>query len=353
MESEIRVQNADFREIRVTFPYNPSFIEKIKTIDGWRWHPEEKYWSFPNENGTLDKIISMFDGEKVIIEPSLYFDKLRKELTSRKYSPKTIKTYAHYNENLLRFTRKNPIEITNEDIRNYLSYLASNKNFSASTLNIVINALKLYYGDILKKNFVFEIKRPRKDQKLPVVLSREEISRLLSVVANIKHKAILMLAYSAGLRVSEVVNLRLEDIDTERKLIHIKGAKGRKDRFTLLSDTTLKTIRIYIEFYKPGVSLFPSIDKKSHITTRTAERIFEQACEKAGIVKGVSIHSLRHSFATHLLESGVDLRYIQELLGHKSSKTTEIYTHVSNKDLSKIKNPLDSIILEKVKDGKK
>ncbi len=162
-----------------------------------------------------------------------------------------------------------------------------------------------------------------------------------------------MLTYSGGLRVSEAVNLRLEDIDTERKLIYIKGAKGRKDRFTLLSDTTLKTIRIYIEFYKPEVWLFPSIDKKSHITTRTAERVFEQACEKAGIAKGVSIHSLRHSFATHLLESGVDLRYIQELLGHKSSKTTEIYTHVSNKDLSKIKNTLDFIILGEVKDGKK
>lgn len=162
-----------------------------------------------------------------------------------------------------------------------------------------------------------------------------------------------MLTYSGGLRVSEAVNLSLEDISTERKLIHIKGAKGRKDRFTLLSDTTLKTIRIYIEFYKPEVWLFPSIYKKSHTTTRTAERVFEQACEKAVIVKGVSIHSLRHSFATHLLESGVDLRYIQELLGHKSSKTTEIYTHVRNKDLSKVKNTLDFTILEEVKDGKK
>lgn len=159
-----------------------------------------------------------------------------------------------------------------------------------------------------------------------------------------------MLIYSAGLRVSEVVKLKPEDIDTERGLIHIKGAKGRKDRYTILSDTTMETLGLYMNANNPEKWLFPGQKADSHITTRTVQKIFEDTVEQVGIRKGVSVHSLRHSFATHLLESGVDLRYIQELLGHKSSKTTEIYTHVSNKDLSKIKSPLDSILSREVVD---
>ena len=161
---------------------------------------------------------------------------------------------------------------------------------------------------------------------------------------NIKHKAILLITYPAGLRVSEVVKLRPADVETQRKTIHIRSAKGQKDRYTILSDVTMKTLRIYIQTDTLKNRLFPGQKAGSHITTRTVQRIFEAAIKKAGINKDVSVHSLRHSFATHLLESGVDLRYIQELLGHKSSKTTEIYTHVSNKDLSRIKSPLDLIL---------
>ena len=156
-----------------------------------------------------------------------------------------------------------------------------------------------------------------------------------------------MLMYSAGLRVSEVVKLKPEDIDMRRKLIHIRGAKGRKDRYTMLSEVALKTFKEYLEKYKPEKWLFPGQRKNKHISTRTAQAIFEKARDKAGIKKDATVHSLRHSFATHLLESGVDLRYIQELLGHKSSKTTEIYTHVSTKNLSKITSPLDMLGDEK------
>ena len=183
---------------------------------------------------------------------------------------------------------------------------------------------------------------------MPVVLNQKEVSRILSSVNNIKHRAILMLVYSAGLRVSEVVKLKPEDIDTERKLIRMKGAKGRKDRYTILSDAAMETLRIYLQANTPKNWLFLGQKADSHITTRTVQKIFDDAVKKAGIRKEVSVHSLRHSFATHLLESGTDLRYIQELLGHKSSKTTEIYTHVSNKDLSKIKSPLDSILNQEV-----
>ncbi|MGC9338026.1 MAG: tyrosine-type recombinase/integrase, partial [Candidatus Cloacimonadia bacterium] len=171
----------------------------------------------------------------------------------------------------------------------------------------------------------------------------EDVIRIFESVNNIKHKAILMLVYSAGLRVSEVVKLKPEDIDSKRNSVFIKGAKGRKDRYTILSDVALKTLRQYWEKSKPKKWLFPSQDKERHITTRTTQKIFSNACKKANIIKNVTVHSLRHSFATHLLESGTDLRYIQELLGHKSSKTTEIYTHVSKSSIGKIVSPLDKL----------
>ncbi|MBI4653963.1 MAG: tyrosine-type recombinase/integrase [Nitrospirae bacterium] len=210
-----------------------------------------------------------------------------------------------------------------------------------------VNALKFYYGTMLKKRFLYEIKRPRKDKKLPVVLSKEEVAKILNAVDNIKHKAILMIAYSSGLRVSEVVKLKAEDIDSKRMLIHVKGAKGRKDRYTLLSETVLETLRAYWRKYRPQKWLFEGAREGRYLSTRTADKIFVNACEKAGIKKEVSFHTLRHSFATHLLEGGKDLRYIQELLGHTHSKTTEIYTHVSTKSLGKIVSPIDTLNLNK------
>ena len=226
-------------------------------------------------------------------------------------------------------------------------YLVEEKQSATSTLNQAINALKFYYGSILKKKFIYEVKRPRKDRKLPIVLSKEEVANILSAVDNVKHRAILMTVYSAGLRVGEVVRLKLEDIDTDRMLIHVKGAKGRKDRYTLLSATTLEVISRYRRKYAPEKWLFEGARDGRYLSTRTVEKILEHACEKAGIRKDISVHTLRHSFATHLLEGGTDLRYIQELLGHTHSKTTEIYTHVSTKSLGKIQSPLDTLKLEK------
>ena len=362
MELKIKILKDKENNLIVSFPYNPQFVEKIKTIRGHRWHPEEKYWSFPNSNGTLEKILEVFEGEKIYIDPALQtknvpsplvgegkvaFEDLRRELVSRRYSYKTVKTYLYYNKNFLNFVSKSPSDITNDDIKNFLVYLLEEKQSATSTLNQAINALKFYYGTMLQKKFIYEVKRPKKDKKLPVVLSKEEVAKILSSVDNIKHKAILMLVYSSGLRVGEVIKLKPEDIDSKRKLVFVKGAKGRKDRYTLLSDVALKSLREYWKEYKPTKWLFPGPDKERHITVRTGQRIFETACERAGVKKEVTIHSLRHSFATHLLENGIDLRYIQELLGHKSSKTTEIYTHVSSKDFRIIQNPLDQILKEK------
>ncbi|MBA7697731.1 Tyrosine recombinase XerC [subsurface metagenome] len=347
----IKINSRESGKIAVTMPYNPTYIKKIKDIKGHRWNPKEKCWVFPESYDVLKNLLNIFRGESVWVNPSLrqgkeympLFEDLRKEMVSRKYSPKTIKAYIHYNKDFLEFTGKRIKDITEGVVKDYLFHLVEEKKVATSTLNSAINALKFYYGTILKKDFLYEIKRPKKDKKLPVILSKEEIARILFSIENIKHKAILMLVYSAGLRVSEVVKLRPEDIDSKRRLIFIRGAKGRKDRYSILSDVVLDTLRQYYKEYLPKRWLFAGGNKEKHITIRTTQRTFDNACSKANIRKKVGIHSLRHSFATHLLESGVDLRYIQELLGHKSSKTTEIYTHVSNKSLSTITSPLDNL----------
>jgi site-specific recombinase XerD len=353
----------------VSFKYDPQLVEKVKTIEGRKWHPAEKYWSFPNTDGTLEKILDVFKDEEIHLGPASQaklsklknipsplagegkgeggFEDLRRELFSRKYSYKTVKGYLYYNRDFLNFVDKKPLEINDSDIKDYLFYLVEKKQSATSTLNQAINALKFYYGIMLKKKFLYEIKRPRKDKKLPVVLSKEEVVKILSSVDNVKHRAILMLVYSSGLRVGEVVKVKPEDIDSKRMLVFIKGAKGRKDRYSLLSEAALKTLREYWREYKPVKWLFPGPNSERYITIRTAQRVFEMACNRAGIRKDVTIHSLRHSFATHLLENGIDLRYIQELLGHKSSKTTEIYTHVSTRDFARIENPLDQIMERK------
>jgi integrase/recombinase XerD len=292
----------DGERIKISFPYSPEYIAKIKILEGYRWHPEEKCWTVPCSE--LERLLSAFDGESVVIDPAVYLDNLIKELMLRKYSQRTVKQYWYHNREFLESSKKNPYDVSDEDIKDYLYRLVNEKNVSTSTLNTAINALKFYYGEVLKRRFVYEIKRPKKDKKLPVVLSQEEVSQILSSMSNIKHRAILMLIYSAGLRVSEVVKLKPEDIDAERKLIHLKGAKGRKDRYTMLSEVALETIRSYLKEYGQSKWLFPSHDKEKHITTRTVGKIFANACKKAKIKKNVTAHSLRHSFATHLLESG-------------------------------------------------
>jgi len=384
MDIKVKILKGREYNLMVSFPYNSQFVEKIATIKGHRWHPEKKYRSFPNSNGTLEKILDVLEGEKIYINPSskpqlnryvivrdkvpkqshaenclselvsaspasrftIYnFEDLHKELASRKYSYKTVKVYLYYNKDLLNFTGKKPSEVNDNDIKNCLLYLAEDKKLATSTLHQAINALEFYYGSMLKCKFLYEIRRPCRDRKLPIVLSKEEIEKIFLSVDNIKHKAILMLVYSAGLRVGEVVKLKPEDIDNKRMLIQIKGSKGRKDRHTVLSETALGVLRQYWRQYKPNKWLFESARARRYISTRTVEKILEYACEKANIRKHVSVHTLRHSFATHLLEGGTDLRYIQQLLGHAHSKTTEIYMHVSTKSIGKIKSPLDSLNL--------
>lgn len=187
-----------------------------------------------------------------------------------------------------------------------------------------------------------QIPRVKRDKKLPTVMSKAEVKKLFDATTNIKHKAILMTVYGAGLRVSEVANLKPSDIDSENMQIHIRLAKGNKDRYTILSKINLMILREYWKLYRPGIWLFPSVNPENHLSIRTMERVFEQSKQKAGIKKTASIHTLHHSFATHMLESGVDINYIQLLLGHTSVKTTCIYIHLARTDALNFKSPLDT-----------
>ena len=214
---------------------------------------------------------------------------------------------------------------------------------SLSQQNQRINAIKFYYEKVLGrvKEF-YDIERPRRERKLPTVLSKEEVKLMLDNTDNLKHKCILTTIYSGGLRRSELIELKVKDIDSSRKLIKIRNAKGKKDRYTILSGTLVKLLREYYKVYRPKEWLFEGQDGGQY-SASSIEKIFHRAIHKAGIQKEVTPHSLRHSFATHLLEQGINLRYIQEILGHESPKTTQIYTHVATHEIGNIKNPLDDL----------
>ncbi len=257
----------------------------------------------------------------------------------------TQKAYLGHIRRWLLWHKKEISTCGEHEILSYIIYLFDEKQCSNSYVNQAISALKLLYIDMLGKSWVVtNLRRPKKVKRLPKVLSELEVSKIIDVLTNIKHRAIIMVLYSAGLRVGEVVRLKTENIDSDRMLIHVQMGKGQKDRYTILSEITLDNLRQYYRIYRPVKWLFPGAKPGSHITERTVQKVFKSAKENAGITKDVSVHSLRHSFATHLLEAGTDLRHIQELLGHQSSKTTEIYTHVTNKELRKIQSPLDRLV---------
>ncbi len=265
-------------------------------------------------------------------------------LVRHRYSHNTIKSYTTYFREFREyFAGENLNEITPRQINQYILELIQFRKISASQQNQRINAIKFYYEKVLgRRRAYYQLSRPRKETRLPTVLSPQEAQKIFKLTANLKHRCILMTIYSGGLRRSELIHLKIEDIDSKRMLIKIRGAKGKKDRYTLLSERLLQELRLYYPAYRPKVWLFEGRYGKPY-SASSIEKIFRNAVEKAHIRKHVTPHSLRHSFATHLLEQGISLRYIQELLGHASTKTTEIYTRVASNALMKIKNPLDQI----------
>ena len=278
-------------------------------------------------------------------EGILQIEKFKQWLLSKRYSPSTIKTYSEALKSFLIFYRDKPIaEITNEDVIIYNNEYILKNNLSASYQNQIVNAIKLFFQTIREtKMMVDKIHRPKRSKLLPNVLSKEEIKLILNAHNNLKHKMMLSLIYSCGLRRSELLNLKPIDIDSKRNIVLLKNAKGKKDRITPLSPIILEMLREYYTGYKPKTWLFEGQNAGDQYSEQSLQSVLKQALQKAGIKKPVTLHWLRHSYATHLLESGTDLRYIQELLGHSSSKTTEIYTHVSTKSLQQIKSPFDDL----------
>ena len=334
------------KRIAVFSEKNVEFIARIKLVVGSRWSPSLVVWHVPDtvENRIRFKIPLHFQtvpSEEGILQ----IEKFKQWLLSKRYSPSTIKTYSEALKSFLIFYREKPIaEISNEDVIIYNNEYILKNNLSTSYQNQIVNAIKLFFQTIREtKMMVDKIHRPKRSKLLPNVLSKEEIKLILNAHSNIKHKTMLSLIYSCGLRRSELLNLKPADIDSKRGIVIIRQSKGKKDRIAPLSPKILDMLREYYIGFKPKTWLFEGQNENTKYDERSLSNVLKQALTKSRINKPVSLHWLRHSYATHLLESGTDLRYIQELLGHSSSKTTEIYTHVSTKSIQKIKSPFDDL----------
>lgn len=272
------------------------------------------------------------------MEGSNTFDTLARELRIRNYSQKTANSYIFYNQELLRFCQKDPREINVEDIKGYLDFLA--REMSSSTVSVAYNALLFYYKQIWHRQFFINLVHPRKEKYLPVVLSKEEARRIINAHSNPKHRCILSILYGTGVRVSELTHIKMRDIDLDRMFLRVYQGKGKKDRMTILPATLRESLLKQQKLKIPDDFLFTN-GRGDRLTEATIQKVVAMAAKKAGISKNVSPHTLRHSFATHLLENGTDIRFIQELLGHAKLQTTQIYTHVANNSLKNIKSPLD------------
>jgi len=354
--------NIHNRILKLYFMYNQAMIEAIKQLPLCRWNATENCWTLPYSEQSVKYIhgFAVANGlewlyreerkQKVLppnrsevrvrTNPETYLAKLR-EL---RYSLNTIDTYTYMFRDFINYYPDKELgDITEEEIVLYLQYLVTERKVSTSYQNQAINAIKFYYERVLGgRRKVYMIERPREEKFLPEVLSQEEVTALLNATDNLKHKAILMTIYSGGLRISELINLKIKDIDSDRMQIRIEQAKGKKDRYTLLGQKTLEVLRSYVKQYQPQEWLFEGMNHGPYSET-SIKKALRTVLDKTKITKHVSPHTLRHSFATHLLEMGTDLRYIQNLLGHQSSKTTEIYTHITVKGFDQIKNPLDRL----------
>lgn len=268
--------------------------------------------------------------------------KLETELKIRGFSKKTIDAYIYHNKNFLNFVKKEPQSVTEDDGKNYIAHLMSNKKYRPSSINLAISSLKFFYNEILRNSAFNNVKAPKLEKKLPTVLTKEEIKKLLNAAENPKHKLLIEFMYSSGLRVSECVSLKIDDLDLAEKIGKIKHGKGNKERYIILSDNLINHFNDYIKSKKDDSPYIFSI-KNHPITIRQAQKVVKEAAKKAGIKKRVFCHALRSSFATHLLEAGTDIRVIQELLGHSNLSTTQIYTKVSTQQLKKVKSPLDTL----------
>ena len=349
MDNRFTIKPGSHRQQKVLFIHfekDQELIDQVKKIPGSRWSQQKRVWYVldTDNNRTLlgfPLLCVYLPSPEGIMELARFTAWLK----SARYSENTIKTYTDALKSFLVFFNTKAIsEITNEDVIIYNNAFILKKHFSASYQNQIVNAIKLYFKSCKETQIEVEkIHRPKREKVLPNVLSKEEIKLILNAHSNIKHKTMLSLIYSCGLRCGELLALRPVHIDSKRNIVLLKNSKGKKDRITPLSPKILELLRKYYALFKPQKYLFEGQIKGQPYDNRSLQQVLKQALKKAGITKPVTLHWLRHSYATHLLESGTDLRYIQELLGHNSSKTTEIYTHVSTKSIQQIKSPFDEL----------
>ncbi|MBX2969992.1 MAG: tyrosine-type recombinase/integrase [Cyclobacteriaceae bacterium] len=279
---------------------------------------------------------------------ALALETMRKKLKLKNYSESTLKTYTEQFKLFLHFFPDSyPEDLGEQEIEHYLMHLIENKKLSVSTQNQAINAIKFYYEKILKQDRkVYDLERPMREKRLPEVLSQEEVMGIFEHAGNLKHRTMLMVLYASGLRRSELLNLRVGDIDFDRGVVLIRGGKGRKDRHSVMAHSLMPMVKDYLKEYKPKFWMFEGVNDDRYSAT-SLQMVLKRAVKKAGIRKNVRLHMLRHSFATHLLESGTATRYIQILLGHESPKTTEIYAKVTRFGLDKVVSPLDQLAASK------
>jgi site-specific recombinase XerD len=269
-------------------------------------------------------------------------DQMLADLQLRGATTRTQKTYLREVSNFAKYFNRSPEELGEDELKEYMLYLMKERHLSDGTYRFYVAALKFLYRTTLKREWMVEkIKCPKRKRKLPVVLDLSEVESLFSVTKNLKHKAMLMITYSSGLRVSETARLKMTDIDSKRMTVRIRQGKGGNDRYSILSQTALEQLRQYWKKYRPTEWLFDGQKKDDHITAQTIQTIFYAAKKRARITKPVSIHTLRHSFATHLIEAGTSLHHVQLLLGHRSPTTTTVYLHVSRLNLAQVISPLD------------
>ncbi|MFN4147786.1 MAG: tyrosine-type recombinase/integrase [Runella sp.] len=347
--------------IWVRFPYKETHLRIIKSLTGARWSQSKKSWyvlDTPHYR-QLFGLQQQLVGKEVLAHiheanRGALFG-LIETLQLKGYSPSTIQTYRNEFAQLLYLLKDKPVaDLTPDRLRSYFLYCIEKLKLSENTLHSRINAVKFYFEQVLHRERMFiDIPRPKKKVILPNVLAISQVERLFAQLENLKHKTMIYLAYSAGLRVSEVVHLKIKDIHSERMVINIKGAKGKKDRTVPLSPGILELLRKYYKVYQPQDWLFEGQYEGDPYSTRSLQSIFHRAKNAAKIKQEVTFHSLRHSYATHLHEAGTDIKLIQELLGHNDLKTTLRYTHVSKRTLENIKSPFDTLNLDKDDTSKK
>lgn len=355
-----RTLHRNKKRVKLIFSFDVEIMSIIDTIEGVAWSSTMSCWHIPYKETYLNDLKNLFKDEVQIVDRShkirlslhnnlgdehkQALGRFKIYLRNRRYSDSTVKNYEKRIRDFLEFYHDKEIDlITNEDIQYYNYERMIKKRVSYTLQNLFVTSLRLFLKTVSESKIDIEkVERAKTSRKLPEVFSKKEIEKILNNTQNLKHKTILLITYGCGLRRSEVGKLQIQDVNSDRKLMLVRNAKGRKDRFVPLSEKLVEALRVYYKSYKPQKYLFETKPGRPY-PAETAYKVFKNALRKSGNKKDVGIHTLRHSYATHLLENGTDLRYIQEILGHKSSKTTEIYTHVSKQNISNIISPADDL----------